>query len=114
MNVLSGMGITGSSLSYLNKQNIKSVSGNPRKNVPVLEKIRHKKPPHEIELSDSEGPPEKEADYYTIPRTRWEYIKTTFAASQRIYNKLYKEFGRRCRNIEVSVGTTVNNQSEEL
>lgn len=108
LGALSALGVSGAALHHMSKEALADLTADPSEEVPRLERLSHAN--HEA-VAAGEEPPEREANYYTIPRDEWAYVEATQDAMRRLDRKLDRFASSDL--ISVSVGTTVSGQQSE-
>lgn len=108
LGALSTLGVSGAALQHLSKEALADLTADPSAEVPRLERLVHAN--HEA-VAAGEEPPEREAEYYTIPRDEWVHVEATQDAMRRLDRKLNRLTSSDL--VSVSVGTTVSGQQSE-
>ncbi len=113
---LSAMGVSATSLKYLSQKTLAEVTDNPKKEVPVLQFLRHTNHEEYIESVRSGNPiqPEREPVYEAVPRDKWAHIEGVHKAADAVRNKIENKFGHSPNTgISVGVETQTTGQHQE-
>lgn len=107
LETLAGMGLSAEAVSYMTKDQLESLTGDPTDEVPRLGSLYlsnaegYKEPPY------PNKPGEREPEYYTIPHDKWVTVETAFDAAQRVQEMInqFDDTGL------VSAGVSITNKN---
>lgn len=105
LNTLTGLGVSGTALSYLTKDEIADIDFDEE--VPRLGRVRHIN--HRAVTNGEE--PEREAIYYTIRREKWAVVETAHDAASQV-NDMLEAAGLDSR-VSAGVTTLTRNQRSQ-
>lgn len=105
LNTLTGLGVSGTALSYLTKDEIADIDFDEE--VPRLGRVRHIN--HRAVTNGEE--PEREAIYYTIRREKWAVVETAHDAASQVNDML--ETAGLDSSVSAGVTTLTRNQRSQ-
>jgi len=89
---LSGIGVSAGALRYMSKETLAQLTDDPKDRVPRLYGWKLKNPGEYNGRSRLENPPEREPEYYTIPRDKWVRVQTAHNAAEKLSRLLQEEY----------------------
>lgn len=85
---LGKLGISGATLQHITKDELSKLTSDPQKEVPRLGLLEHTN--HE-EIVNESAPPQREPEFYTIPRKKWIKVETAHSAARNLKQNAEKK-----------------------
>lgn len=99
MTLLSKLGLSSAAVGSLSKAALAETSGDPRKDVPIVETYKHT---NHREITEGRAPPEREIRHTTVPRDRWVMLEGARKARYQVAQRFEGQ-------PQITVGITYDN-----